>query len=733
MRRFLSPLFLIVVFLSSSPALAAINPSSEDLLASSIASGDGASVTLASNQILEGSLSRTDVPELERLASSLADAGYRDAAGGLLVRAAELIDNPTTDGERESIVRIASALQAVNLRSTAQTIATRGIKVTGKSQTDALNAQGFQLLGDIAFENGDLTAAAEAYASASASQSASVPTDLLVRQIKLVAKQGRIADLRALLSRLNGRLSVDGSASLLIDVAATLVNTARTELMPDALMLVEQAAPLVPVKDALQQAEIGLLRSQISEAMGKHDVALVQARGALAKAGPDGSSGLTYRLYWQIAGLQKRAGNLSAALNNYERAILKLDDVRGVLLQGSTLVFRERVLPVYQEYLDLLLARADQPTLAEDSLSKVQVTLEALNASEILDYFDDNCVLPQNTMSLTEIPRATAVVYSVTVSEKPVVLVRSASGLYRFKTGASAEALEKAALAFRESITNPSTSEAQYMSQARSLYQALLGEAGPFLKSEGVERIISVPSGYLRLIPMAALHDGESFLLNQFEWSTTLGLGLTDATPFKAKNTSAFLGGVSDAVQGFEALPGVEVELDGLESALQSRALLNERFSVADVTRRLAEGDFGIVHLATHGYFDGDHANSFLLAHDDKITLDRLQSTVGARRFSGEALDLLVLSACETAKGDERAALGLAGVSLKAGARSTLASLWPIADEATARLMRTFYEGLQAGETKSRALQLAQQSLLTDPEWAHPNYWSPYLIIGNWQ
>ena len=208
---------------------------------------------------------------------------------------------------------------------------------------------------------------------------------------------------------------------------------------------------------------------------------------------------------------------------------------------------------------------------------------------------------------------------------------------------------------------------------------------------------------------------------------------MTDASAFSAANTGAFIGGVSDAVQGFEALPGVEAELAMLRAALQSEPLLNEEFSVADVTERLAEGEFGIVHLATHGYFDGDHANSFLLAHDDKITLDRLQSTVGARRFTGESLDLLVLSACETAKGDERAALGLAGVSLKAGARSTLASLWPIADEATAKLMQRFYEGLGDGQSKAKALQLAQQSLLADPEWAHPNYWSPYLIIGNGQ
>ncbi|MDA0762583.1 MAG: CHAT domain-containing protein, partial [Proteobacteria bacterium] len=169
-----------------------------------------------------------------------------------------------------------------------------------------------------------------------------------------------------------------------------------------------------------------------------------------------------------------------------------------------------------------------------------------------------------------------------------------------------------------------------------------------------------------------------------------------------------------------------------LSSALSTTPLLNARFSLASVSKRLGSGNDSIVHLATHGYFDGDHANSFLLAHDDKITLDRLQSTVGARRFTGNSLDLLVLSACETAKGNERAALGLAGVSLKAGAKSTVASLWPIADAATAILMTRFYEALRDGESKASALQTAQQALLADPEWSHPAYWSPYLLIGNW-
>jgi CHAT domain-containing protein len=110
--------------------------------------------------------------------------------------------------------------------------------------------------------------------------------------------------------------------------------------------------------------------------------------------------------------------------------------------------------------------------------------------------------------------------------------------------------------------------------------------------------------------------------------------------------------------------------------------------------------------------------------------MDALQTALGKR---GDPLDLLVLSACSTAAGDDRAALGLAGVAIQSGAKSALASLWSISDEATASLMVSFYKSRKAGgETKARSLQTAQLALLRSPTYSHPSYWAPYLLIGNW-
>jgi len=139
------------------------------------------------------------------------------------------------------------------------------------------------------------------------------------------------------------------------------------------------------------------------------------------------------------------------------------------------------------------------------------------------------------------------------------------------------------------------------------------------------------------------------------------------------------------------------------------------------------------VHFATHAEFNSDHNNSFLLTYDNRLTMNQLETTIGLRRFQSEPIELLVLSACQTAVGDERAALGLAGVAVQAGARSALATLWFINDQATSVLVADFYRQLQKEQqTKARALQTAQVNMITESQFSHPSFWAPFLLIGSW-
>jgi CHAT domain-containing protein len=140
-----------------------------------------------------------------------------------------------------------------------------------------------------------------------------------------------------------------------------------------------------------------------------------------------------------------------------------------------------------------------------------------------------------------------------------------------------------------------------------------------------------------------------------------------------------------------------------------------------------------MVHIAAHGRFAPQADASFLLTPQGKLTLPQLGQILGRLRFRAQPIELLTLSACETAQGDERAALGLAGVAIQAGARSAVATLWRVADEAAARLMQALYQQLRTPDvSRARALQQAQLALLHDPQYADPFFWAPFLLINNW-
>jgi CHAT domain-containing protein len=244
-----------------------------------------------------------------------------------------------------------------------------------------------------------------------------------------------------------------------------------------------------------------------------------------------------------------------------------------------------------------------------------------------------------------------------------------------------------------------------------------------------VETLVFIPSGALRTIPLGALHDGQRFLIERYAVATTPAISLVDSLD-AAQVKRLLVGGLTQSVQGFSKLPSVAQELRTVATLFPAEPLQDESFSLATVESQLANQDFSAAHLATHGEFSSDHRQSFILTYDSRLTMDELRRTLGKRPSS---LDLLVLSACRTAAGDDRAALGLAGVAVQAGAKSALASLWYINDQATSELMSSFYQGLKTGAyTKAQALRQAQLALLQSEGYRHPGYWAPYLLIGNW-
>ena len=407
-------------------------------------------------------------------------------------------------------------------------------------------------------------------------------------------------------------------------------------------------------------------------------------------------------------------------------------------MRGS---FEKYVRPVYTQYADLLLElqpAKSVPAVVQvgtsapgDNLKVVRNLLESLKQAEVEDYFATQCLTTSlNPASAPGWSTSAAVIYPVLLNERTDVLIEVRGQLHHFTSAIGRNQMRETIRSFRVGLERNRRSR-PYLDQAQKLYTWLIAPAEALLEENGVDTLVIVPEGPLRTIPLAALHDGEGFLIERFSVATTPAVNLTQLAA-QDKSSGLLVGGVSDAVQGFSGLPSVQREIEFVRERYESEVLENQAFNLETVELELSKKKYSIAHFATHGEFSSRHQDSFILTYDNKLTMGNLQRLL-SERGSTEPLDLLVLSACQTAVGDERAALGLAGVAIQSGARSALASLWRISDLATAELMSYFYTELaKAGSTKASSLRHAQLALLEQDEFEHPSFWAPFLLIGDW-
>ena len=382
-----------------------------------------------------------------------------------------------------------------------------------------------------------------------------------------------------------------------------------------------------------------------------------------------------YRWQWQTGRLLKTQGQIEGAITAYRGAVSSLQAIRHSMpiSYGSTQTsFRESVGPVYFELVDLLLQRAatlPQREQYEPYLSEARETVELLRAAELRDYFRDDCVdtARPRVARLDVVSQTAVVVYPIILPDRTELLVSLPSGLKRFAVPVSADTLTQEVKSLRHKLEKRTTR--QYLPHAQRLYDWLIRPLEPDLATLSADTLVFVPDGPLRTIPMAALHDGTQFLISKYAVATTPGLDLTDPRPLRREDTKVLAAGLTESVQGFPALPYVASELQAVQRLYGGHPCSTE-FPRRQCRKGVEGQPLSIVHIASHGHFAGDVENSFLLTFDDKLTMDRLSQMVGPFRFRETPLELLTLSACETAAGDDRAALGLAGVAIKAGARS---------------------------------------------------------------
>jgi CHAT domain-containing protein len=341
-----------------------------------------------------------------------------------------------------------------------------------------------------------------------------------------------------------------------------------------------------------------------------------------------------------------------------------------------------------------------------------------------------------------------------------VVLVSDQNILPLSIQGVTREQVLKASLQLQQNLTNIAPVE-DFLPQAKQLYQWLISPIEDALKNQKITNLTFVLDQGLRSLPLAALYDADSqqYIIEKYSVSLIPSLSLTDTTR-QDRQGAKVLGMGADTFSDQNPLPAVPTELTEIANKIwPGQIFLNQDFTVENFKNALNSNQFSIVHLATHGEFkSGDRNNSFVVFSDKKLTLDEF-ANLGLDR----PIDLLTLSACQTALGDPDAELGFAGLAVKTGVRTALGSLWYVSDAGTLALMTSFYNQLKEAPTKADALRQAQLSLLhkkvslqnnqmligdsnrslsisvplslrrnfKDIDTSHPYYWSAFTLIGN--
>jgi len=448
---------------------------------------------------------------------------------------------------------------------------------------------------------------------------------------------------------------------------------------------------------------------------------------------------LLFNWEWKKGRLQKILNNTTAAIDSYRLAVYHLKQVREDLLLAQSIgssSFRDIIGPVYFELADLLLkgnASNKDAALAQQILTEARFTIESLKTAELQDFFQDDCVtnLQSKTAGVETIGDRTAVLYPILLKDRTELLISTEKGISQFTINATTADIASTVRQFRQRLED--FSNHQYLPHAQQLYEWLIRPAEATLRANNIDTLVLVPDGPLRTIPFAALHDGENFLAKQYSVAVTPGLTLTDPRPLPRTDMQLLLSGLTESVQGFTALPNVEEEIKQVAALYSGQVLKNKDYQTPTLQTALKNTPYRIIHIASHGQFKSDPNETFLLTYDGKLSMDSLEGLLQLSKYRNESVELLTLSACQTAAGDDRAALGLAGIAVKAGARSVLATLWFINDRSTSALITDFYNQLKDNQnSKAQALQQAQIKMIQSTEYNHPGYWAPFLMIGNW-
>jgi CHAT domain-containing protein len=591
--------------------------------------------------------------------------------------------------------------------------------------------------------------------ASSSSESAELPLDsapalLLIREAYVAANDLRTGIgapreefgllLEAALESIDEGMEKDHRGTTLLHIARSLV--LRLEgLGPEsaeARLLARRAAELLAQVASLAQS-IGSprmrsfaegFRAEIYQRSGREEEALILNEFALLAAVESDDAGLVARWSTERGRLLDRLGREKASLVAYRLAREAVDRLRGHVPPRDFVAVAS---PAIHGLVDLLLRESDDTSDSQKRRVEAIDALEDLNADQIRDFFDDPCLIGSTPSSSPDYTDA-AVVYPILLDNRAELLIARSDRVSRILLDEKPGALEALARRFADQLRDRTSS--RYRRSARRLYEIMIEPAKDVLLESG-STIVFVPPRALLGVPFAALQDPDTkeFLVQKRPIAVTPSFRLSEPRPINREEMIGLVAGLTDPAPGFDPLPFVSEEVASVVEAFPSRTLVGRDFTAERIEASLRAAPVGLLHIASHAVFEEQVSRSFIVTSNGRILLDDFASLIAKTRFRADRpLELLTLSACESARGNEEALLGLAGVAIRSGARSALGTLWPVQDEATALAMRHFYHELaRPGVSRAEALRRAQSAMIADDLFGHPVFWAPFQLLNDWR
>ncbi len=461
---------------------------------------------------------------------------------------------------------------------------------------------------------------------------------------------------------------------------------------------------------------------------------------ALSLAQVSNATDIAYLWQWQLGRLLKAQKDFKGAIAAYDIAIDNLQSLRSDLVainQDVQFTFRDSVEPIYRQSVELLLQ--GQPDAK--TLEKARQRIESLQLAELENFLQQPCLQDNRVLLDQVVDRdnpTTAILYPIILPNELQVIVKIFKRpLFNYTTKIPQAQVEETVIQLRQNLTKPYAINI-LKTQSQQIYNWLIKPVESQLQASKVKTLVFILDGVLKDLPPSALYDGRQYLVEKYAIALSVGLRIFDPKPLEKQQLRALTAGLTQPPLQFSYLTplrAIKTELNLIAKAgIPTTSLLDQQFTKSALEKKVQAVSFNILHLATHGEFSSKAKGTFILAADGPIYVSDFDKILRSQdETRSQAVQLLVLSACQTAAGDNHAILGLAGAAVRAGARSTVASLWEIDDEATAIFVGAFYRSLKVANTsKAEALRYAQRQLLKHPNYNAPNYWSTYVLIGNW-